>query len=69
MCELVSDPLMQSDCHLTAYFLSRRFVLDFCRPPRGMNMDPAYSVVKSMLGKGGHVSQFINWSTYDHSNP
>jgi len=45
------------------------FVLDFCRPQRGASTDPAYSVVKCMLGKGGFISQFVNWGTYDHSNP
>lgn len=44
-------------------------VLDFSRPPRGQSSDPAYSVVKNMLGKGGYVSQFVNFATYDHSNP
>mmetsp|Transcript_21287 Transcript_21287/g.46192 ORF Transcript_21287/g.46192 Transcript_21287/m.46192 type:complete len:966 (-) Transcript_21287:493-3390(-) len=44
-------------------------VLDFSRPPRGQATDPAYSVVKSMLGKGGYLSQFVNFATYDHSNP
>lgn len=44
-------------------------VLDFARPPRGQASDPAYSVVKSLLGKGGFLSQFVNFATYDHSNP
>lgn len=45
------------------------FILDLCRPPRGSSTDPAYHVVKCMLGKGGYVSQFVNFATYDHGNP
>lgn len=44
-------------------------VVDLSRPPRGSSTDPAYPVVKSMLGKGGYLSQFVNFSTYDHGNP
>jgi hypothetical protein len=45
------------------------FVIDFNKPPRRAATDPAYSVVKQMLGKVGHLSQFINLNTYDHSAP
>jgi len=45
------------------------FVVDFSLPPRRAASDPAYSVVKQMLGKGGHLSQFVNFNTYDHGNP
>jgi hypothetical protein len=45
------------------------FVIDFNRPQRRAATDPAYSVVKQMLGKAGHLSQFINLNTYDHSAP
>lgn len=45
------------------------FVIDFNRPPRHASSDPAYSVVKQMLGKAGYLSQFINLNTYDHSAP
>ena len=45
------------------------FVLDFSKPANRSMNDPAYSVVKEMLGKSGHLSQFINFNTHDHSNP
>jgi aubergine-like protein len=45
------------------------FVIDFNKPPRRAATDPAYSVIKQMLGKAGHLSQFINLNTYDHSAP
>ena len=54
---------------LSAFVPQNRFVLDLSRPPRGQSSDPAYSVVKSMLGQGGYVSQFVNFATYDHGNP
>lgn len=40
------------------------FVLDFVRP-RGA-LDTAYSVVKTMLGKHGYMSQFVNFKTCAH---
>ena len=43
------------------------FVLDFNKP-RGPT-DPAYPVIKQMLTKSGFLSQFVNFNTYDHSNP
>jgi len=48
---------------------SNVFVLDFLKPPRRAANDPAYSVVKQILSKGGHLSQFVNFNTYDHGNP
>ena len=45
------------------------FVLDFSKPANRSSNDPAYSVVKEMLGKAGHLSQFVNFNTYDHGNP
>lgn len=45
------------------------FILDLSRPPRGQSSDPAYSVVKSYLGKGGFISQFVNFCTYNHDDP
>jgi len=45
------------------------FVLDFSKPANRAANDPAYSVVKEMLGKAGHLSQFVNFNTYDHGNP
>lgn len=45
------------------------FVLDFSKPANRASNDPAYSVVKEMLGKAGHLSQFVNFNTYDHGNP
>jgi hypothetical protein len=45
------------------------FIIDLSRPPRGQSSDPAYSVVKSYLGKGGYISQFINFATYNHDQP
>ena len=44
-------------------------VLDLARPPRGQSSDPAYGVVKCYLGKGGYLSQFVNFQTYDHGDP
>jgi len=44
------------------------FVIDFLKPPRRAANDPAYSVVKKILSKGGHLSQFVNFNTYDHGN-
>ena len=44
------------------------FVIDFLKPPRRAANDPAYSVVKQILSKGGHLSQFVNFNTYDHGN-
>lgn len=48
---------------------SNIFVLDFSKPPRRASSDPAYSTIKQMLGEAGHLSQFINFNTYDHGNP
>ena len=48
---------------------SNVFVIDFLKPPRRAANDPAYSVVKQMLAKGGHLSQFVNFNTYDHGEP
>jgi hypothetical protein len=45
------------------------FVIDINRPQRRALTDPAYSVVKQMLGKAGYLSQFINLNTYDHAAP
>ena len=45
------------------------FVLDFSKPPRRAALDPAYPVVKMLLGKGGYLSQFVNFNTYDHGDP
>lgn len=50
-------------------FASDAFILDLSRPPRGQSSDPAYSVVKSYLGKGGYLSQFVNYATYNHDDP
>jgi len=44
------------------------FVIDFSKPPRRSSSDPAYSVVKRMLGQAGFLSQFINFNTHDHGN-
>eukprot|EP00804_Cyclotella_cryptica_P022927 CCRYP_018744-RA/>CCRYP_018744-RA protein AED:0.29 eAED:0.29 QI:71/1/1/1/1/0.85/7/1036/740 len=49
--------------------LANAFILDLSRPPRGQSSDPAYSVVKSYLGKGGYLSQFVNYVTYNHDDP
>ena len=49
--------------------MSDTFVLDLSRPPRGQSSDPAYSVVKSYLGRGGYISQFVNFVTYNHDQP
>jgi len=46
---------------------SNTFVLDFTKP-RG-TLDPAYPVIKQMLTKSGYLSQFVNFNTYDHSEP
>lgn len=43
------------------------FVIDFNKP-RGAT-DSAYPVIKQMLTKSGFLSQFVNFNTYDHSNP
>jgi hypothetical protein len=43
------------------------FVLDFCKSKSGS--DPAYPVIKHMLCKSGHLSQFVNFNTYSHDNP
>jgi len=43
------------------------FVIDFNKP-RGAT-DSAYPVIKQMLTKNGFLSQFVNFNTYDHSNP
>merc|ERR1712151_272622 len=45
------------------------FVLDFSKPPRRAALDPAYPVVKMILSKGGYLSQFVNFNTYDHGDP
>merc|ERR1712226_581351 len=44
------------------------FVLDFTLPPKRSQTDPAYSVVKQLLGKAGYLSQFVNFNTYDHGD-
>ncbi|KAL7574615.1 hypothetical protein ACA910_002967 [Epithemia clementina (nom. ined.)] len=43
------------------------FVLDFVKP-RGA-ADSAYHIVKHLLSKSGHISQFVNFKTYSHDNP
>jgi hypothetical protein len=43
------------------------FVIDFTKPRA--TLDPAYPVVKQMLTKAGHVSQFVNFNTYSHDQP
>jgi len=43
------------------------FVIDFNKP-KGAT-DSAYPVIKQMLTKNGFLSQFVNFNTYDHSNP
>eukprot|EP00957_Ditylum_brightwellii_P179186 13651133-Ditylum_brightwellii.AAC.1 len=48
---------------------SNIFVVDLSKPAKRAASDPAYSVVKQMLGKAGHLSQFVNFNTYDHGNP
>ena len=45
------------------------FVIDFCKPKGRASLDPAYSVIKSMLGGAGHLSQFVNFNTYNHGDP
>lgn len=42
------------------------FVLDFTKP-RG-TLDLAYPVIKMLLTKAGHLSQFVNFNTYPHDN-
>lgn len=42
------------------------FVLDLTKPRA--TLDPAYPVVKQLLTKGGYLSQFVNFNTYDHGN-
>ena len=49
--------------------MSDTFVVELSRRPRGQSSDPAYSVVKSYLGRGGYISQFVNHSTYNHDQP
>eukprot|EP00978_Attheya_sp_CCMP212_P002166 scaffold4463_cov51-Attheya_sp.AAC.9 len=43
------------------------FVIDLTKPARRAALDPAYSVVKQMLGNSGFLSQFVNFNTCDHS--
>lgn len=43
------------------------FVLDFVKPNAAT--DPAYAVVKHMLAKSGHLSQFVSFKTYQHDEP
>jgi hypothetical protein len=43
------------------------FVLDFTNPTRGAT-DQAYPVIKLALGKGGYLSQFVNWKTCSHDD-
>ena len=70
----VIDAGKKDDSHIgevSKYFSSRVadniFVLDFVKP-RGAT-DSAYPVVKYMLAKSGHLSQFVNFKTYSHDNP
>ncbi len=55
------------------YFNGRQprnvFVLDLVKPPRRQALDAAYSIVKHILTQSGFLSQFVNFNTYDHSNP
>jgi hypothetical protein len=46
---------------------SNIFVLDFIKPRA--QQDPAYPVVKKMLGANGHVSQFVSFKTCPHDRP
>ena len=48
---------------------SNVFVVDFNRPRNRAASDPAYGVVKQMLGTSGYLSQFVNLNTYNHANP
>lgn len=43
------------------------FVLDFVLPKQ--SLDPAYPVVKQMLGRSGYLSQFVNFKTCAHDRP
>jgi len=45
------------------------FVVDLALPPRRQAADPAYGVVKNILGRGGYLSQFVNFATYNHGDP
>lgn len=42
------------------------FVLDFVRPSG--KLDSAYPTIKHILGKGGHLSQFVNFTKCSHVN-
>lgn len=56
--------------HVKLYsFALDAFIIDLSRPPRGQSSDPAYAVVKNYLGKGGYISQFVNFATYNHDQP
>ncbi|GKY93658.1 hypothetical protein MPSEU_000333200 [Mayamaea pseudoterrestris] len=44
------------------------FFLDFVRPARS-TLDPAYPIVKWLLAKGGHLSQFVNFKKMAHGSP
>lgn len=48
---------------------SNLFVIDLSKPSGRAALDPAYSVIKSMLGRAGHLSQFVNFNTYNHGDP
>lgn len=48
---------------------SNVFVVDFSRPRNRAASDPAYGVVKQMLGTSGYLSQFVNLNTYNHADP
>ena len=43
------------------------FVIDFVKPRSAADM--AYPAVKQLLGKAGHLSQFVNLKTYNHFDP
>jgi aubergine-like protein len=43
------------------------FVLDFVKP-RGAALDTAYPFIKCSLGKGGFLSQFVNFGKCDHGS-
>ena len=53
--------------HFSGRVKENLFVLDFTKP-RG-TLDPAYPIVKQLLTKAGHLSQFVNFNTYAHDQP
>lgn len=53
--------------HFSGNMPPNAFVLNFLKPAG--KTDPEYSMAKMLLARGGYLSQFVNFQTYNHGQP